>query len=212
MTEPAAPNAAVTPMFPLGTVLFPHALLPLHVFEPRYRVMTRHVMRGAQEFGVVLIERGSEVGGGDVRFDVGTVARIVRATELPDGRFALTAVGVRRMRVVRWLLDEPYPRAEIVRAVDEPALPDDADARDRVETAITGVYDLARRLDARVPDAPALDRDPVRASFEAAAAAPIGALDKQRLLECDGAGARLEMLARLLHDCAADLRARLESE
>ena len=53
------------PMFPLGTVLFPHALLPLRVFEPRYREMTARVLREDGEFGVVLIERGSEVGGGD---------------------------------------------------------------------------------------------------------------------------------------------------
>jgi uncharacterized protein len=74
MAQPAA-----MPMFPLGTVLFPHALLPLHVFEPRYRLMTRRVLAGDGELGVVLIERGSEVGGGDTRFGVGTVARVVRA-------------------------------------------------------------------------------------------------------------------------------------
>ncbi len=64
-------DGRIMPMFPLGTVLFPYALLPLHVFEPRYRVMIRHVMDSDHEFGVVLIERGSEVGGGDVRFDIG---------------------------------------------------------------------------------------------------------------------------------------------
>ena len=85
------------PMFPLGTVLFPYATLPLHVFEPRYRLMTRHVLDGDHEFGVVLIERGSEVGGGDVRFDVGTVARVVQIAEVPDGRYALVTVGVRRI-------------------------------------------------------------------------------------------------------------------
>ena len=105
-------------MFPLGTVLFPHALLPLHVFEPRYRVMTEHVLRGDGEFGVVLIERGSEVGGGDTRFDVGTVARVVRAQELPDGGYALATVGIRRVRVERWLPDDPYPQAEVVELAD----------------------------------------------------------------------------------------------
>ncbi|MEY2464632.1 MAG: ATP-dependent Lon protease, partial [Acidimicrobiaceae bacterium] len=64
------------PMFPLGTVLFPSVFLPLHVFEPRYREMTRHCLDTQREFGVVLIERGSEVGGDDVRTQVGTVARI----------------------------------------------------------------------------------------------------------------------------------------
>src|SRR4051794_19374446 len=101
------------PMFPLGTVLFPYATLPLHVFEPRYRMMVRTVLRDDHEFGVVLIERGSEVGGGEARFEVGTVARIVHAAELDDGRFALTAVGLRRLRVTEWLPDDPYPQAVV---------------------------------------------------------------------------------------------------
>ena len=99
----------VLPMFPLGTVLFPHAVLPLHVFEPRYRVMMRRCIDGDGEFGVVLIERGNEVGGGDTRFDIGTVARIVQAAELEDGRFAIAAVGLGRFQVVRWLAEDPYP-------------------------------------------------------------------------------------------------------
>ena len=87
------------PMFPLGSVLVPSAGLPLHVFEPRYRALVQDCLAGDREFGVVLIERGSEVGGDDVRTSVGTVARIVEATELPDGRWAVAAVGVRRVRV-----------------------------------------------------------------------------------------------------------------
>src|SRR5690349_16753436 len=106
-------GTAPVPMFPLGTVLFPYALLPLHVFEPRYRMMMQHVLDGDREFGVVLIERGSEVGGGDSRFDVGTIARVVQIAELPDGRYAVSTVGIRRFRVRRWLDDDPYPRAEI---------------------------------------------------------------------------------------------------
>ncbi|HEY1734853.1 MAG TPA: LON peptidase substrate-binding domain-containing protein, partial [Acidimicrobiales bacterium] len=73
------------PMFPLSTVLFPGASLSLHVFEPRYRQLTVDCLRGGCELGVVLIRRGSEVGGGDERVDVGTVARIETATPLADG-------------------------------------------------------------------------------------------------------------------------------
>ena len=72
------------PMFPLGTVLFPHGVLPLRVFEPRYRAMVTHCLERDARFGVVLIERGSEVGGGDTRFHVGTVAQIVQAAFTPD--------------------------------------------------------------------------------------------------------------------------------
>ena len=74
-------------MFPLGCVLFPSVVLPLHVFEPRYRTLVQTCLDDDREFGVVLIERGSEVGGDDVRTDVGTVARIVEAEQLPDGRW-----------------------------------------------------------------------------------------------------------------------------
>ena len=63
-------------MFPLSTVLFPQAGLPLHVFEERYRTLMAECLDGDGEFGVVLIARGSEVGGGDQRVDIGTVARI----------------------------------------------------------------------------------------------------------------------------------------
>ena len=106
-------STATLPMFPLGSVLFPHAALPLHVFEARYRSLVEECLAGEPEFGVVLIERGSEVGGGDTRFGVGTVARIVDASLFPDGRYALVTVGTARLRVHEWLPDDPYPRASV---------------------------------------------------------------------------------------------------
>ena len=196
------------PMFPLGTVLFPHALLPLHVFEPRYRVMTRRVLRADGEFGVVLIERGSEVGGGDIRFPVGTVARVVRAQELPDGGYALATVGIRRIRVVRWLSDDPFPQAEVV-DLGEPPDPDDhAALRTRAVTALDEVCALYRRADPRVPPLPAIDADAAQASYEIAALAPIGPLDAQRVLETEHTRDRLALLAELLDDHAHVLRSR----
>jgi Lon protease-like protein len=208
--EPSRP--VVSAIFPLGTVLFPYALLPLHVFEPRYRVMMRHVLAGDREFGVVLIERGSEVGGGDARFDIGTVARVVQAAELPDGRYAVSTVGLRRLRVRRWLEDDPYPRAEIETLDEPPASPAAALARDRVAALITQLAGLARRIDARVGDPPVLDADPVRASYEAAAVAPIGPLDALKLLASDDAAVRLELLATMLDERVVELRARLDLE
>src|SRR5438045_6955857 len=117
-------------MSPLGTVLFPSLFLPLHVFEPRYREMTRVCLEGNREFGVVLIERGSEVGGDDVRTLVGTVARIVEASELDDGRWMLATVGVRRLRVRAWLEDDPYPRADVDDWPDERRDDSGRDVRD----------------------------------------------------------------------------------
>src|SRR4051794_7614820 len=145
------PEPHVIPMFPLGTVLFPHALLPLRVFEPRYRVMTERVLKAEREFGVVLIERGSEVGGGDTRFDVGTVAQIVRAEPLGDGGFVLATVGIRRVRVARWLPDDPYPQAEVVDFPDAEPDPNVAAgvARDRARDALEDVCAIYRQRDPR---------------------------------------------------------------
>jgi Lon protease-like protein len=202
----AESSPVLMPMFPLGTVLFPHALLPLHVFEPRYRLMTQRVLRGEREFGVVLIERGSEVGGGDTRFDVGTVAQVVRAQELPDGGYALATVGMRRIRVTRWLDDDPFPQAEVV-DLAEALSADDAARRHRALSAFATVCELHRRIDPRLPDLPAIDEAPAQASYEIAALAPIGPLDAQRVLEVPNVGDRLALLADLLDDHARMLRA-----
>ena len=67
MTEPAPPTLARLGMFPLSAVLYPHAQIPLHVFEPRYRALMHDCLEADRRFGVVLIEHGSEVGGGDQR-------------------------------------------------------------------------------------------------------------------------------------------------
>jgi Lon protease-like protein len=196
-------------MFPLGTVLFPHALLPLQVFEPRYRVMMRHLLDGDREFGVVLIERGSEVGGGDVRFDIGTLARIVQAAEAPDGRWALVCVGIRRLRVVRWLPDDPYPRAEVEEIDEGPAPPGAAAARARVDDVFAEVVSLLQRLGVPIERLPVFDPDPVQGVYEMAAAAPIEVLDAQRVLEAADLEERSAQLERLLRERAGDLQARL---
>ena len=200
----------MTPMFPLGSVLFPHALLPLHVFEPRYRVMMRHCLAGDKEFGVVLIERGSEVGGGDVRFDIGTLARIVQAHELDDGRWAVQCVGVQRLRVARWLDDDPFPQAETEVLEDVPPGPDDGAALEAARAALVEVLHLWHQLDERVPtQLPAIADEPARAVYELAAMAPVGPLDAQRLLSAAGTATRAAQLQELLAERAEELRARL---
>ncbi|HEY6698905.1 MAG TPA: LON peptidase substrate-binding domain-containing protein, partial [Acidimicrobiales bacterium] len=173
---------SVAPMFPLGTVLVPGMVLPLHVFEPRYRSMVVDSRRQHDgTFGIVLIERGSEVGGGDVRTDVGTLARIVRAEELPDGRWILGVLGIHRIRVERWLPDDPYPRAEIHEWAEQLQEPSEAGegaaegtADDRAEATILLRRAAALRREMGEP-APPLDLeladDPVVAGYQAAVVA-----------------------------------------
>jgi Lon protease-like protein len=193
--------SAWLPMFPLQSVLFPSAVLPLHVFEPRYRELTRHALDGDREFGVTLIERGSEVGGGDARFAIGTRAHIVEAAELPDGRWALVAVGVRRISVVRWLPDAPFPQAE-VDDLSEPAPGPDVGAL-RAEAERWLRRALALRAELGYPAAPAtveLADDPVTAAFQIGALAPMGPADAQRVLQVANTDDRLRLLAQLLEE------------
>ncbi len=208
-------------MFPLGTVLVPHEVLPLHVFEPRYRVLMFDCLRGEREFGVVLIERGSEVGGADQRFAVATVARIVEATELPDGRWYVLTVGTRRVDVEEWLPDDPYPIALVV---DRPEFPW-PDASEPVagalaEGALAGADRAVRRLLSLSAeageDAPPAGvgpaNDPVVAAWQLMAVAPIGSLDKQRLLAVDDHAERLGALAAMAEEQAVLLAYRLDRE
>ena len=197
-------------MFPLGSVLFPHAELPLHVFEPRYRALAEACLAGDGEFGVVLIERGSEVGGGDTRFSIGTVARIIAAGRLPDGRYLLATVGTRRLRVRTWLPEDPFPRAEVELLAETDAQPDAHGTRAEVERMLKRVLAMAAEL-GESPQAVGveLDDDPVQAGFQAAAAAPIGPLDAQRLLELDDPAERLAQLRGLLAEQAELLELRL---
>ncbi len=198
------------PMFPLGTVLFPGGYLPLHVFEPRYHELVRDCLGGVPEFGVALIERGSEVGGGDTRFDAGCVARIVAASRLDDARWAIAAVGVRRLRVTRWLPDDPYPRAEVEDWDDPPTGPEVAGRRMAVEARLRRVLALAAELGEAVAAATTgIDDDPVLAGYQMAALAPVGPLDHLALLSAPTPDDRLELLDRLLADAASVLARRL---
>ena len=108
-------------MFPLGSPLLPGAVLPLHIFESRYRALARRCTDNDEPFGVVMIERGSEVGGDDLRADVGCLAVISQHQELPDGRWVMLATGDRRIRVLEWRPDNPYPRALAADWPDDPA-------------------------------------------------------------------------------------------
>jgi ATP-dependent Lon protease len=198
-------------MFPLGTVLFPSLFLPLHIFEPRYRQLARDCIEGGQEFGVVLIERGSEVGGNDVRTSVGTIAHIVEAAELEDGRWVLGTVGTRRVRVREWLADDPYPRADIEYWDDTEPGNGAADAYAKVLAQLRRVLALKAELAEPAADATIeLSDDPALGSFQVAAVSPLGPADQQRILLAEGPDERLQLLEVLLAEESDYLAARLQ--
>ncbi len=189
-------------MFPLGTALVPGQMLPLHVFEPRYRALVDACLAGDRSFGVVLIERGSEVGGDDIRFDVGTVARIVEMAEFPDGRYALTCVGTARCRVTAWLADAPFPRAEVEVLVDPAAGADALARREQVVAGMARVVAAARALGAEVDGEIVLADDPIQAGWDAIAMAPIGPMDVLEVLREDDPAERLNRIVGALDEAA----------
>lgn len=189
------------PMFPLEHALVPYQHLPLHIFEPRYRAMVKDCLAGDREFGVVLIERGREVGGGDQRFSVGTLARVLQAAELPDGRCLLEAVGVVRIAVARWLDDDPYPCAEVTVLADADPTGDLDPWRQDVERLLRQVLALRTELGAPAPSATlSLAGDPAVAAYQATILAGLGPIDVQAVLEASGPEARLHLLTALLDD------------
>lgn len=183
-------------MFPLGSALVPGMPLVLRVFEPRYLAMMRDIAE-SQEFGVVLIERGQEVGGGDTRFRVGTVARIGSA-ERSGPVLEVVARGTRRVEVVDWLPDDPYPRAD-VRAVPD-LVWDEAD-----RPALHATEKVVRQALARAvefggdvwPATVGLADDPVLAAWQLAGVAPVPELDRMALLGARSVADLLERTAEL---------------
>jgi uncharacterized protein len=101
------------PLFPLNTVLFPGQMLPLHIFEDRYRLMIRRCLAEDLPFGVVLIKRGSEVGAEAEPHAVGTIARILKSSHQSDGTIDIVTVGQERFCIDHLIHDQPYLRGEV---------------------------------------------------------------------------------------------------
>ena len=206
------PMAAQIGMFPLSTVLFPHAEIPLHVFEPRYRALMRDCLAGDSRFGIVLIERGSEVGGGDQRMSVGTRAVITKSVELSDGRWLLLVKGEARLRIVDWVTGAPYPSA----MVEE--WPTDGEAVDSqlLERAVHTVRRTRGLLSESGRSAPlspevTFEGDAETASWRLCAEAPLNLIDAQQVLAAGGAAERLELIVSLVEALEQDLHRMLTS-
>lgn len=160
---------------------------------------------------MVLIERGSEVGGDDVRTGIGTVARIIEAAELDDGRWVLGVAGTRRIRVRRWLPDQPYPCAEVDELPDEETAVPLSEPYEEAASLLRQVLGLRAELGEATPPATVeLTDEPVLGTFQLAALSPLGPADRQRVLAAGGPDARLDLVRSLLREEADFLARRLE--
>jgi len=198
---------AVIPLFPLGTVLVPGLVLPLHIFEPRYRHLVRDLLTRPEDdraFGVVAIREGREVGedGVTAMFDVGTLAVVREIVPYTDGRFDLVTNGDARFRVVALAeSDAPYVMAEVE------WLAEDAD-EDEAESSVLA-QGVTRRFDAyraavaavgavEAATMVALPDDPRILSYLVAVAMVLDLTDRQLLLEAATTTDRLRIEVALL--------------
>lgn len=190
-------------MFPLQSALMPGVAAPLRIFEPRYLQLISDALASDGTFGIVLIERGSEVGGGDTRFGVGTLVRIIRNDRNSDATLSIVVGGDHRVRIEEWLADNPYPLARTTPYPDLPTPP----GKDLDHAFRLGIAQLRRHLaycvEAGMTVPPAtfeMSDDPVAGSYLLSALAPIGTLDSQDLLEAPSAFERLDLLSRLISE------------
>jgi uncharacterized protein len=193
------------PLFPLGTVLYPGLLLPLHIFEERYRRLVRDLLDGPepQEFGVIAIRKGRETGveGVSALYEIGCAAALRQVARHDDGRFDVVVAGTQRFRLLGLDQSRPYLQGEIELLAEETG--DEAAAAltaRAVQRAFRDYLDaLATQGAARV-DVPDLPDEPVLLSYLVAASVIVDLSDRQVLLaEPDAAGrlaAERTLLAR----------------
>jgi len=193
----------VLPLFPLGTVLFPGLLLPLQVFEPRYRRLVADLLElppQEQRFGVVAIRQGREVGedGASALHEVGCVAQVRRVDPQDDGRFHLLTTGAARFRLTDVdATGTPYLRGRVTWLPEEdgPDAPTVVPAVQQAFTAYLGALGTARGVDIEVPDLPA---DPRLLSYLVGATVVVDLGEKQALLAADTTAERMRAELALL--------------
>ncbi len=174
---------AVMPMFPLTTVLLPGMPLPLRIFEERYlKLLGDLIGEENPEFGVVFIARGPEVGGGEKRMDIGTIASVINIGTT-EQFYGLESVGSTRFRVNAWLPDDPYPLADIDLLPDLIWRDELMPARVELETRVRQLLAFASEFgDLQYGADVEFGDDPMEACWQLAGVLPVGGLDQVDLL------------------------------
>jgi len=172
------------PLFPLGMVALPSELVPLHIFEERYKTMVEHCLEHESEFGIVWL-------GDDGLRPVGCSCEIAEVLErLDDGRINLVARGTRPFRIESREDHLPYPAATVV------FLEDREEQRDE-QAASEAHAAFARLVEEATDSEPQADEIATMSAYEMAAAVEFGLDAKQGLLDLRSESARLRLLTRL---------------
>ncbi len=182
------------PLFPLGLVLIPHELVPLHIFEERYKLMIGHCLDEGSEFGIVWLSD-------DGLKEIGCSARVSKVLErFDDGRVNVLVEGTRPFRLVRRINDLPYPAGDIEPLTDDPQEQDDVEA---IASARKRYADLVAEVTDERPEPGELAK---LDAYGMAATLDVALEAKQMLLELRSERARLEQLEGLFAEALGRIR------
>ncbi|MEA2376263.1 MAG: hypothetical protein QOK00_3045 [Thermoleophilaceae bacterium] len=182
------------PLFPLGLVLIPHELVPLHIFEERYKLMIGQCIEEGSEFGIVWLSD-------DGLKDVGCSARVDKVLErFDDGRLNVLVEGTKPFRLIRRIDDLPYPAGDIELLTEDPEEQDDADA---IAAARKRYADLVAEVTDERPEPDELAQ---LDAYGMAATLDVALDAKQMLLELRSERARLEQLEGLFSEALGRIR------
>ncbi|HTX28238.1 MAG TPA: LON peptidase substrate-binding domain-containing protein [Streptosporangiaceae bacterium] len=200
------------PLFPLGAVLYPGMLLPLHIFEERYRQLVRDLLDGPEprRFGIIAIRKGRETGVDGVHslYEIGCTATLRRVAAYPDGRYDIVTVGAQRFRLISLDQSLSYLQGEIEPLTDDVTDPDAAAPLVRaVQVAFRAYVDALTERGGAVVKIDDLPDEPTLLSFVVAAAMVIDLPERQGLLAEPDAMHRLGAQRSLLAQETAMLKA-----
>jgi Lon protease-like protein len=196
------------PLFPLpNLVLFPQVMLPLHIFEERYKLMVNRCIDKDEVFGLVQLRAGAQEEREDTIHNVGVTARVVQVERMDDGRMNILCAGEARFRVLEFTGRLPYwsASAELFEDVEEPSA-QVQEAYQEVARLYKLAFELGARMRAVQPGEPAVPESPVGLSYMVSYVLDIDPLEKQRLLEMISTEERLRALAPHLQQAITQLR------
>ena len=198
------------PLFPLGAVLYRGMLLPLHIFEERYRQLVRDLLEGSdpRRFGVIAIRKGRETGIDGVHslYEVGCVATLRRVEQLEDGRFDIITIGTQRFKLLSLDETRPYLQGEVELLDDVTGQVAAMPLVRTVQTAFRGYLDALTEWGGATVRIQELPDEPTLLSFIVAAAMIIDLTERQGLLAEPDTLRRLNVQRALLSRETAMLR------
>ena len=195
------------PLFPLpDVVLFPQQLMPLHIFESRYRMLLQSVLESDKRFGIVRINPQS-----GALAEIGCCAEVLQHQTTEDGRSYVVTLGQQRFRLLNINRETPYRTAMVSWLEDEPVSNQDSlsSLRDQVHKALTDVVTLTAKLQNREVELPDdLPDLPRELSFWIGAHLDQAAAEQQALLELTDTSERLKRQFEMLDHTRRQLAAR----